>query len=80
MLSLTYTWCAWGSGRKRRSSDIAAQSAVPEQITTAIERFRATIPANFNPDYIEKVVLPFFLTGVYEGERPVLPMIDVNFE
>jgi hypothetical protein len=25
------------------------------------------------------VVIPFFLTSLYEGERPVLPMIDVNF-
>ena len=55
-----------------------AQPPLPEQILTAVERFRATIPANFDPDYVEKAVIPFFLTSFYEGERPMLPMIDVN--
>ena len=55
-----------------------AQGTVPEQILTAIERFRATIPANFDPEYVEKAVIPFFLTSFFEGERPMLPMIDVN--
>jgi hypothetical protein len=52
---------------------------LPGQILTAIKRFRATIPANFDPDYVEHVVIPFFLTSFYEGERPMLPMIDVSF-
>jgi hypothetical protein len=56
-----------------------AQSPLPEQLLTAVERFRATIPADFEPDYVEHAVIPFFLTSVYEGERPMLPMIDVNF-
>ena len=55
------------------------QTQLPRQIQTAFEPFRATIPANFDPEYVEKVVVPFFLTSVYEGERPMLPMIDVNF-
>ena len=66
------------AGIEPASAD-AAQSPLPEQILTAIERFRATIPANFDPDYVEKAVIPFFLTSFYEGERPMLPMIDVNF-
>src|SRR6516225_4849577 len=57
----------------------AAPSPLPEQLRTAVERFRATIPADFEPDYVEHAVIPFFLTSVYEGERPMLPMIDVNF-
>jgi len=56
-----------------------APSQLPSQIQDAIERFRASIPANFDHDYIEKAVIPFFLTSVYQGERPFLPMIDVNF-
>jgi hypothetical protein len=56
-----------------------ASSQLPDQIQAAIERFRATIPANFDRDYVEKAVIPFFLTSFYEGERPMLPMIDVNF-
>ena len=55
------------------------QSPLPEQLLTAVERFRATIPADFESDYVEHAVIPFFLTSIYEGERPMLPMIDVNF-
>ena len=57
----------------------AAKSPLPEQILAAVERFRATVPANFDPEYVEKALIPFFLTSFYEGERPMLPMIDVNF-
>ena len=58
--------------RAQEASSAAAQSPIPEQIITAIERFRAAIPANFDPNYVEKVVIPFFLTNVYEGERPAV--------
>jgi hypothetical protein len=53
--------------------------SLPDQIQTALQRFRETIPANFDHEYVEKVVIPFFLTSFYEGERPMLPVIDVNF-
>ena len=66
------------AGLEPASAD-TAKPPLPEQILTAVERFRATIPANFDPDYVEKAVIPFFLTSFYEGERPMLPMIDVNF-
>ena len=59
------------------STPASAQDA--PNLDTALARFRASIPANFNRDYIDHVVIPFFLTSLYEGERPVLPMIDVNF-
>jgi hypothetical protein len=55
------------------------QSEIPHQIQNAIQRFRETIPPNFDNDYVENAVIPFFLTSVYEGERPKLPMIGVNF-
>jgi len=66
------------AGVEQASGD-AAQSPLPQQVVTAIERFRASIPPNFDPDYVEKAVIPFFLTSFYEGERPMLPMIGVNF-
>ena len=66
------------AGLEPASAD-TAKPPLPEQILTAVERFRATIPADFDPDYVEKAVIPFFLTSFYEGERPMLPMIDVNF-
>ena len=52
---------------------------LPDQIQSALQRFRDSIPANFDRDYIENAVIPFFLTSFYEGERPMLPMIGVNF-
>jgi hypothetical protein len=55
------------------------QSGLPRQMLTAVQRFRETIPANFDRDYVEKAVIPFFLTSLYEGERPMLPMIGLNF-
>src|SRR3984957_20902166 len=54
-------------------------SSLPDQLLSAFQRFRETIPANFDHEYVEKVVRPFFLTSFYEGERPMLPLIDVTF-
>jgi hypothetical protein len=66
------------TGVEQASAD-AARPPLPDQILAAIQRFRETIPANFDRDYVEKAVIPFFLTSFYEGERPMLPVIDVNF-
>jgi len=66
------------TGVEQASAD-AAQPPLPDQILAAVQRFRETIPANFDRDYIEKAIIPFFLTSFYEGERPMLPVIDVNF-
>jgi hypothetical protein len=38
-----------------------------------------TLPPTFDPAYAEGVVKPFFLSAKYEGEPPMLPMIDVAF-
>jgi hypothetical protein len=57
----------------------AEAAEAPPEIVAAVERFRASIPKNFSRDYVEHVVIPFFLTSFYEGERPLLPMIDVSF-
>ena len=47
-------------------------------LAAALTRFRASIPSNFDRTYVENAVIPFFLTSIYEGERPALPMIDVT--
>src|ERR1700748_2862741 len=62
-----------------QASADTAQSSLPDQVLAAFQRFRESIPANFDHEYVEKVVRPFFLTSFYEGERPLLPLIDVNF-
>src|ERR1700739_1165078 len=57
----------------------APQSELPRQMLHAFARFRETIPPNFDREYVEKAVIPFFLTSVYEDQRPMLPMIGVEF-
>jgi hypothetical protein len=36
------------------------------------------MPPTFDVDYVEGAVKPFFLSGEYTGERPSLPLIDLN--
>jgi cytochrome P450 len=60
-------------------SEAVAQNAPNADLAAALARFRAAIPSNFNSEYVEHVVIPFFLTSFYEGERPILPMIDITF-
>ena len=71
------------SGLATPDSAFAAAAAgaaqAPDQIAATIQRMLASIPKDFEPDYVRNAVLPFFLTSFYVGERPVLPMIDVNF-
>jgi hypothetical protein len=66
------------AGVEQASAD-TPPSSLPDQILTAVQRFRETVPANFDHEYVEKVIRPFFLTSFYEGERPMLPVIDVDF-
>ena len=66
-------------GGERTAFAQVSPPQLPEHLASALARFRAAIPPNFDPDYIEHVLVPFFLTSVYDGERPMLPLIDVNF-
>jgi hypothetical protein len=43
-----------------------------------IARLRDRFGAEFDKTYVEHVIIPFFLTVTYAGERPFLPMIDVQ--
>jgi len=56
----------------------SATDAWHGDLAGALDRFRASIPSNFDRAYVENAVIPFFLTSIYEGERPALPMIDVT--
>ena len=60
------------------SAQPASYEGLPNDVGAALARFRNSIPSNFDRDYVEHVVVPFFLTSFYEGERPALPMIDVT--
>ncbi len=60
------------------AADATAASTASPDLAAALARFRSSIPAHFDRTYVENAVIPFFLTSVYEGERPALPMIDVT--
>jgi len=36
------------------------------------------MPPTFDPAYVQGAVKPFFLSAIYQGERPLLPMIDLS--
>src|SRR5271165_3064275 len=55
----------------------AAEEGMAFDVSAALARFRSSIPSNFDRDYVENAVVPFFLESIYQGERPVLPMIDL---
>ena len=51
-------------------------SDVPEKRGAALSKLRETLPASFEPLYIENVVVPAMATSIFEGEKLSLPMID----
>ena len=44
-------------------------------VAAALAQFRKSIPSNFDHDYVEHALIPFFLTSVFLDDRPVFPMI-----
>jgi len=50
----------------------------PADIESAVGKLRKQFLAEFDPAYVENVIGPHFLVSVYDGERPVLPMIGVE--
>ncbi|CNF20138.1 twin-arginine translocation signal domain-containing protein [Yersinia nurmii] len=55
-----------------------ASLPLTDEVEGALARFRKTVPANFNSDYVENAVIPFFLSRFYDGEKPMLPMIGLS--
>ena len=53
------------------------QPLPPGDLDGAVAKLRAQYVAQFDADYVDNVVLPSFLNSIFDGERPVLPMIDV---
>jgi hypothetical protein len=50
----------------------------PADIESAVEKLRKQFRAEFDAAYVENVIVPHFLVSVYDGERPILPMIGVE--
>ena len=51
----------------------------PSDLEAAVARLRTQFLAEFDPAYVENVIVPHFLVSIYEGERLFLPMIDLEF-
>ena len=43
------------------------QFELPKDVGPALEEFRKSIPSNFDQDYVQHAVIPFFLTSIFEG-------------
>ena len=54
------------------------QPLTPSDIAAAVARLRKQFLAEFDPAYVENVIVPFFLISIYYGERLCFPMIDVK--
>ena len=49
------------------------QPLAPSDIEAAVERLRKQFLAEFDPAYVENVIVPHFLVSIYDGERLSLP-------
>jgi hypothetical protein len=50
-----------------------ADEGLPSDVGAALAQFRKSIPSNFDQDYVEHVLIPFFLTSVFKGSRLCFP-------
>ena len=57
--------------------DGATAAGSGPDLSAALQKFRAAIPSHFDREYVNNAVVPFYLLGVFAGERPILPMIDL---
>jgi hypothetical protein len=64
---------------RSQSPPAAGQPLAPTDIESAVARLRKQFRAQFDPAYVENVIVPYFLVSTYQGERLALPMIDVKF-
>jgi hypothetical protein len=49
----------------------------PRDLEATVARLRKQFLDAFDAAYVENVIVPYFLSSMYIGQRPVLPMIDV---
>lgn len=65
------------AGCANSSPTSAPAPASDDQMAAAIAKLRAQYLAEFDADYVEHAILPWYLNTLSDGQRPVLPMIDV---
>jgi hypothetical protein len=61
-----------------QSPPVAGQPLAPTDLMSTVARLRGQFLSEFNPAYVENVIVPHFLVSVYQGERATLAMIDVK--
>lgn len=49
----------------------------PDGLPEQVAKLRNQYLAQFDPEYVDHAIVPHFLNRVLEGQRPVLPMIDL---
>ena len=50
----------------------------PNDLAANAARVREQFLKDFDPTYVDNVILPYFLVSTYTGERPALPMIGLD--
>jgi cytochrome P450 len=61
-----------------QSPPVAGQPLAPTDLMSEVARLRKQFLGEFDPAYVENVIVPHFLVSTYQGERASLPMIDVK--
>lgn len=59
------------------STPQAPVAADGDAVAGAVAKLRAQYSHDFDAEYIDHVIIPNHLVSVYDGQRPVLPMIDL---
>jgi cytochrome P450 len=59
------------------SSPTTGSSSPSNDSSDAVAQIRAQYADEFDADYVDNAIVPFIQNSVFEGQRPVLPMIDV---
>ena len=62
-----------------QSPPAPGQPLAPSDLQSTVARLRKQFLSEFDPAYVENVIVPHFLVSTYEGERLHLPMIGVEF-
>src|SRR5260370_7597905 len=61
-----------------QSPPTAGQSLPLIDLQSAVARLGGQFLKEFDPAYVENVIVPWFLTSTSEGEKLSLPMIGLN--
>jgi hypothetical protein len=61
-----------------QSPPVPGQPLAPTDLMSEVARLRRQFLREFDPAYVDNVIVPHFLVSIYQGERLSLPMIDVK--